>query len=92
MSYKILILLYKLFIKQYSGGPSWGFSLYFPCICGPRHPALQFFGMGFAGQVLMLEKAALRQNLSLTIVGARPSIGRALKWCGLKHLIGKNGR
>lgn len=52
--------------------------------------ALQFFGMGFAGQVLMLEKAALRQNLSLSIVGARPAIVRALGWCGLKHLIGKD--
>jgi N-acetylglucosaminyldiphosphoundecaprenol N-acetyl-beta-D-mannosaminyltransferase len=50
---------------------------------------LQFFGMGFAGQVLMLEKAALKQNLPLAIVAASPSVARALKWCGLKHLLGK---
>jgi N-acetylglucosaminyldiphosphoundecaprenol N-acetyl-beta-D-mannosaminyltransferase len=50
---------------------------------------LQFFGMGFAGLVLMLEKAALRQNLPLTIVGVTPSVARAFKWCGLKHLLGK---
>jgi N-acetylglucosaminyldiphosphoundecaprenol N-acetyl-beta-D-mannosaminyltransferase len=52
---------------------------------------LQFFGMGFAGQVLMLEKAVLQQNLSLSIVGATPSLARALKWCGLGHLMGKTG-
>jgi N-acetylglucosaminyldiphosphoundecaprenol N-acetyl-beta-D-mannosaminyltransferase len=50
---------------------------------------LQLFGMSFAGQVLMLEKAALKQNLPLSIVGASPSVSRALKWCGLNHLIGK---
>lgn len=50
---------------------------------------LQFFGMGFAGQILMLEKAALKQNLPLAIVDASPSVARALKWCGLKHLLGK---
>ena len=50
---------------------------------------LQFFGMGFAGQVLMLEKAAFKQNLPLAIVAASPSVARALKWCGLKHLLGK---
>lgn len=50
---------------------------------------LQHFGMGFAGQVLMLEKATLKQNLPLSIVGASPSVARALKWCGLKHLLGK---
>lgn len=50
---------------------------------------LQFFGMGFAGQVLMLEKAVLRQNLQLAIAGASPSVARALKWCGLKHLLAK---
>lgn len=50
---------------------------------------LQFFGMGFAGQVLMLEKAALRQNLPLAFVAASPSVARALKWCGLKHLFEK---
>lgn len=50
---------------------------------------LQFFGMGFAGQILMLEKAAFKQYLSLTIAGATPSVARALKWCGLKHLFGK---
>lgn len=50
---------------------------------------LQFFGMGFAGQVLMLEKAALKQNLPLTIVGATHSIARAFKWSGLKHLMGR---
>lgn len=50
---------------------------------------LQFFEMGFAGQILMLEKAALKQNLPLVIVGASPSVTRALKWCGLKHLLGK---
>lgn len=49
---------------------------------------LQFFGMGFAGQVLMLEKAALKQNLPLAIAGATPPVARALKWCGLKHLFG----
>ncbi len=52
---------------------------------------LQFFGTGFAGQVLMLEKAALRQNLPLGIAGATPSVARALKWCGLKHLLGTEG-
>jgi N-acetylglucosaminyldiphosphoundecaprenol N-acetyl-beta-D-mannosaminyltransferase len=50
---------------------------------------LQFFGMGFAGQVLMLEKAALKQNLPLAIEGATSSVARALKWCGLKHLLGE---
>ena len=50
---------------------------------------LQFFGMGFAGQILMLEKAALKQNLPLAIVAASPSVARALKWCGLKHLLGE---
>jgi hypothetical protein len=38
---------------------------------------LQFFGMGFAGQVLMLEKAALKQNMPLAIAGTSPSITRA---------------
>ena len=50
---------------------------------------LQFFGMGFAGQVLMMEKAALKQNLPLAIAGASPSVVRALGWCGLKHLLGE---
>lgn len=50
---------------------------------------LQFFGMGLAGQVLMLEKASLRQNMPLTIVDAAPTFARALKWCGLKHLLGE---
>jgi N-acetylglucosaminyldiphosphoundecaprenol N-acetyl-beta-D-mannosaminyltransferase len=49
---------------------------------------LQFFGMGFAGQVLMLEKAALKQKLPLAIAGATSSVSRAFKWCGLKHLLG----
>jgi len=53
---------------------------------------LQFFGMGFAGQILMLEKAALKQNLPLVIVAASPSVARALKWSGLKHLIEKETR
>ena len=53
---------------------------------------LQFFGMGFAGQILMLEKAALEQNLPLAIAGATPSVARALKWSGLKHLIEKETR
>lgn len=44
---------------------------------------------GQAGQVLMLEKAALRQNMPLAFTGASPSVGRALKWCGLRHLFGK---
>jgi N-acetylglucosaminyldiphosphoundecaprenol N-acetyl-beta-D-mannosaminyltransferase len=52
---------------------------------------LQFFGMGFAGQILMLEKAALKQNLPLVIVGATPSVARAFKWCGLKHLLVNQG-
>ena len=50
---------------------------------------LQFFAMGFAGQVLMLEKAALKQNLPLAVTGASPSVTRALEWCGLKHLLTK---
>ena len=49
----------------------------------------QFFGMGFTGLVLMLEKAALRQNLPLAIAGATPSVARAFKWCRLKHLMGR---
>lgn len=53
---------------------------------------LQFFGMGFAGQVLMLEKAALKQNLPLAIAGASSSVARALKWSGLKHLMEKEAR
>ena len=44
------------------------------------------FGMAFAGQVLMLEKALHKQNRSLTIVGAAPTVSRALGWCGLGHL------
>jgi N-acetylglucosaminyldiphosphoundecaprenol N-acetyl-beta-D-mannosaminyltransferase len=51
---------------------------------------LQFFGMGFAGQILMLEKAALKQNLPVIIAGATSSMARAFKWCGLKHLLGNN--
>jgi N-acetylglucosaminyldiphosphoundecaprenol N-acetyl-beta-D-mannosaminyltransferase len=50
---------------------------------------LNYFAMGFAGQILMLEKAALNQNLPLSIVGASPPIARALIWCGLKHLLDK---
>jgi N-acetylglucosaminyldiphosphoundecaprenol N-acetyl-beta-D-mannosaminyltransferase len=46
---------------------------------------LQSFGMGFAGQILMLEKATLRKQ-RLTIVGATPSVRRALAWCGLGYL------
>jgi hypothetical protein len=42
--------------------------------------------MGFAGEVLILEKAAILQDLTLTIVGASPTIERALRWCGLGHL------
>ena len=53
---------------------------------------LQFFGMGFAGQILMLEKAALKQNRPLVIAGASPSVARALKWSGLKHLMEKETR
>lgn len=53
---------------------------------------LEYFGMGFAGQILMLERAALNQNLPLVIVGASPSVARALKWSGLQHLIGKEAR
>lgn len=52
---------------------------------------LQYFGMGFAGQVLVLEKAALRQNLPLAIAGAAPAVARALRWCGLKHLLETEG-
>jgi N-acetylglucosaminyldiphosphoundecaprenol N-acetyl-beta-D-mannosaminyltransferase len=46
---------------------------------------LDYFGMGFAGQVLMLEKALGRQDLNLRIAGATPSVSRALAWCGLGH-------
>lgn len=53
---------------------------------------LQFFGMGFAGQVLMLEKAALKQNMPLFIVAASSSVERALSWSGLKHLMEKESR
>jgi N-acetylglucosaminyldiphosphoundecaprenol N-acetyl-beta-D-mannosaminyltransferase len=48
---------------------------------------LAFFGMGFAGQLLMLEKAALRNNRLLQVSGAKPSVARALNWCGLGHLM-----
>lgn len=47
---------------------------------------LECFGTGFAGQLLMLEKAALRQKLLLTVAGATPSVARALRWSGLRHL------
>ena len=33
---------------------------------------LEFFGMGFAGQVLMLEKATLKQNLPLSLSEHHP--------------------
>jgi hypothetical protein len=46
----------------------------------------------FARQVLMLEKAALKQNMPLAIAGASPSVARALKWSGLRHLIEKETR
>ncbi len=39
---------------------------------------LDYFGMGFAGQLLMLEKAALRQKVALRVWGARSSVARAL--------------
>ena len=41
---------------------------------------LDYFGMGFAGQVLMLEKAAVRQKVALTLSGAKPAI--AGPWAG----------
>lgn len=44
------------------------------------------FGMAFAGQVLMLEKSQQKKSLSLTIVGAAPTVSRALGWCGLGYL------
>lgn len=46
---------------------------------------LQSFGLGFAGQILMLEKV-LGPEKKLTIIEAAPSIRRALKWCGLSYL------
>jgi N-acetylglucosaminyldiphosphoundecaprenol N-acetyl-beta-D-mannosaminyltransferase len=49
---------------------------------------LVFFEMGFAGQVLMLEKTVQKKGQDLTIVGASRSVTRALNWCGLSHLIG----
>jgi anti-anti-sigma regulatory factor len=51
---------------------------------------LDYFGMGFAGQVLMLEKALRRQGLNLGVAGATPSVSRALAWCGLGYL--RSGR
>jgi len=53
---------------------------------------LKFFRMGFAGQVLMLEKTLQRQNRSLTITGAPPSVARALGWCGLGYLKAERTR
>ena len=47
---------------------------------------LKFFQMGFAGQVLMLEKTLQRQGRSLTIAGYSASVARALGWCGLGYL------
>ncbi len=47
---------------------------------------LKFFQMGFAGQVLMLEKTLQKQGRSLTIAGSSPSVSRALRWCGLGYL------
>ena len=47
---------------------------------------LKFFQMGFAGQVLMLEKVLQKQGRSLTIAGSSPSVSRALAWCGLGYL------
>jgi N-acetylglucosaminyldiphosphoundecaprenol N-acetyl-beta-D-mannosaminyltransferase len=52
---------------------------------------MKFFGMGFAGHVLMLEKAAQTKGRALTIVGASRSVTRALNWCGLSHLMGAKG-
>jgi N-acetylglucosaminyldiphosphoundecaprenol N-acetyl-beta-D-mannosaminyltransferase len=52
---------------------------------------LKSFGMGFAGEVLMLEKATQKQSKKLTIVGAAPSVARALDWCGLGHLKSEGG-
>ncbi len=48
---------------------------------------LTAFETGFAGQILMLEKSAMRQGMPLAITGASPSVMRALCWCGLGHLI-----
>ena len=46
---------------------------------------LKTFGMGFAGQILMLEKVVMRRQ-RLTIVGASRSVCRALDLCGLDYL------
>ncbi len=40
---------------------------------------LDYFGMGFAGQLLMLEKAAVRQNVSVKASGAKPCYSAGLK-------------
>ena len=47
---------------------------------------LKSFRMGFAGQVLMLEKTLQKQGRSLKIVGSPPPIARALEWSGLGSL------
>lgn len=52
---------------------------------------LKYFGMAFAGQILMLEKSLLRQGHSLKIVGAALAVSRALEWCGLGHLKSSGG-
>jgi N-acetylglucosaminyldiphosphoundecaprenol N-acetyl-beta-D-mannosaminyltransferase len=46
---------------------------------------LQSFGLGLAGQILVLEKV-LGSKKRLTILAATPSVRRALRWCGLGHL------
>ncbi|HUQ38249.1 MAG TPA: STAS domain-containing protein [Aestuariivirga sp.] len=49
---------------------------------------LEYFGIGFAGQLLMLEKAVVKGSRRLTIGGAISPVRRALEWCGLNHLNG----
>ena len=48
---------------------------------------LHFFAMGFAGLILMLEKNTQRQNQPLAIEGGSIGVIRALKGCGLGHLL-----
>jgi N-acetylglucosaminyldiphosphoundecaprenol N-acetyl-beta-D-mannosaminyltransferase len=49
---------------------------------------LAFFDMGFAGNILLLEKMVVKKSGSLRIEGAKKDVALALRWSGFGHLYG----
>jgi N-acetylglucosaminyldiphosphoundecaprenol N-acetyl-beta-D-mannosaminyltransferase len=49
---------------------------------------LAFFDMGFAGNILLLEKMIVKKSGSLRIEGAKKDVALALRWSGFGHLYG----